>query len=515
MSSQKFLIHKFSHFYVVYLRDIRFQRLVFEFTHQFVDYVDEYEPKTRRYIKKPRVWAGRLADNSLFRFPIGTLSTFEKFLRARGVPQDEIDYKVEPYYVPAPANFKLNAAYTPRDYQYEAVNYAVERRSAGAPSVLLSKPPGSGKTVTFAYFLELMKLRAAIVIPATYMDKWVADAEQYLDLESSDVYQIRGSKSIRQAVEMVKADEFDKDFTIISLRTYGDFMKAYEASPSRTIDEYGTDPISLWCNLRLGVLGGDEVHEQFFAMHWFQTFLHGVFHMGLSATMLDDSSFIEDRQKAIYPHSLRFDKIKMKRYIVMLNIEYRFETFDKDRIKINYPRNSSYSQNAYEDSIYKNKKVLKNFLAMVRWSVETFFFHATHQPGDKLGIYFASIQMLNVVVAFLKQEYPHLDIRRFAQDDPYINLIEPDVRVTTQGSGGTGKDIKALTTVLNYNCMKSRKGNIQLLGRIREIEGRDDLYFVQFNCGNIKKHTEYRIERNKELADKTKSISHKSYGPTL
>lgn len=512
---QKLLIHTFSHFFIVYLKDLRFTSIVYEFTHRFVDWKEEYDPTTRQYVKKPRVWAGRLADNSLFRFPIGALPEFLSFCQAKGVFKNEVEYKNELIYYPAPANFVLNSNYTLRQSQVEALDYTESQRIMGRPSVLISMPPGTGKTVTFCKYLAMRGLRAGMVVAPTYMEKWQADVKHYLDLEDEDFYVVTGGKSIRKAVDLCKTGDFNYKFILISLRTFANFMKQYEASPAATIDEYGTDPISFWETLQIGVLGADEAHEQFHAMCWMHTFIHGVFHVALTATMINSDPHIERMQKIAYPANIRFDNIKMKRYIAMINVEYRFATFDKDKIKTSFPRNSSYNQNAFEASIYKNKKVLKNWLEMVGWAVDTFFLHKTYQKGDKLGIYFARIEMLNVVVAYLQMKYPHLDIRRFAESDPYVNIIEPDIRVTTQGSGGTGKDIKSLTTVLNFNVMKTVTGNTQLLGRIREIEGRDDLFFVQFGCTNIKKHVSYKLDRDNDFRDKTKSITNRYYGVNL
>lgn len=509
-----FRIHKFTHFFTVALQDLRHQRLIYEFTHNFTDVQQEYNPQTRSYHNKLRVWGGRIADNSSFRFPIAVLDKFVKFLEARNVSKFDITYDVEPLYLPAPAEFTLNEEYKPRQHQIEALQYTLEQRAQGAPSVLITMPPGTGKTVTYAFLLTLMKLRAGLIIPATYIEKWQGDIAELLGLTKDDFYLIKGGPAIQKAMKLVREDRFDYKFVLISLPTFSEFLKNYETSPKQTIDKYGVDPITFWAALRIGVLGGDEVHEMFHAFFRMHTTLHGPFHLGLSATMLDSQPFIEEMQRCIYPKNIRFDKIKMKKYMDMINIDYRFENFDRDRIKTTYPRNSSYSQNAYEDSIYRNKKVLANFMKMVKWAVDTFFLHSGYVPGDKVGLYFASKQMIYYVVDYLKKQYPHLDIRPFVQNEPYINLIVPDIRCTTQGSGGTGKDIKALTTVLNFNTINQLKANIQLAGRLREIEGRD-LFFVQFNCGNIKKHQQYKHERNEGMKDQVKSISQKFYGDPL
>lgn len=219
MNDRKFLIHKFTHFFVVYLKDFRFTNLVYEFTHRYVDYKQGFDPKTRRAINIPRVWGGRLADNSCFRFPMGALDDFISFLLAKGVYRDELDFQTEPLYSPAFADFTVDPKYQIRDYQEEALTYTETNRLNGVRSVLLSMPPGSGKTVTLCKYLERMKLRCSLSIVPTYMDKWAADASEYLNLDPSRVFMMRGGKSIMQAMEMVNAGEYDKDLTIISLRT--------------------------------------------------------------------------------------------------------------------------------------------------------------------------------------------------------------------------------------------------------------------------------------------------------
>lgn len=515
MNDRKFLIHKFSHFFVVYLKDFRFTNLVYEFTHRYVDYKPEFDPKTKQTREVPRVWGGRLGDNSAFRFPIGALQEFEHFLSCKGVYKHELDYMVEPLYPVAFADFKVDDIYKARDYQEEAMTYTETNRLAGCPSVLISMPPGTGKTFTLAKIFERLKQRASMIIAPNYMDKWADDAKQYLNLTDERVYMVRGGKSIRQAVEMINADEFDKDLTIISLVTFAEFMKEYESSPRQAIDSYGTDPISLWSQMKIGVMGGDEVHERFHAMYWFNTFLHVPFHVGLSATMLNSDPFVERMQKVIYPSHIRFDKIKMKKYINLYNVDYDFENLERDRIKTSFPRNKNYNQTAFENSILKNKKVLANWLGMVRWAIETFFFHSTNQPDDKLGLYFGRVEMINTVLEYLKAEYPTIDIRRYVGGTKYADLMEPVIRVTNIGSAGTGKDIKGLTTVLNFDVKQSRVTNNQLYGRIREIVGRDDLLFVQFNCRQFKKHQKYKIDRNAELAPKARTMSQRYYPTAL
>ena len=507
-------ITKFTHFFQVEMRDLRLNQFVYGFTSMYTDWVTEYDVKSRRYKKIPRVWGGRLIDNSIFRFPINTLPKFVRFMKQHGVRDDEFEFNVFPIYKPAFADFKLNSDYTPYDYQVEAVEYSNANRLQGVPSVLIEKPPGSGKTVTFCRFLEVVKQRAGMITPATYVEKWGNDAEQYLNLNEKQIYTVSGSASISELAEMALAGEYNYDFTIISLRTFLGFIKSYETSPAETHRKYGTTPIDIWRLMQLGVLGGDESHEEFYSLYWAHTFFHGVFHLALSATMMDRESMVEERQKDIYPAIRRFDKIKMRRYISFVNVDYSFQNPARDKIKFNVRGKSDYSQHAFEKSILSNLRVRRDFLEMLKWVVEKFFFHEDYKEGDKLALYFFRLDTIEVVYKYLRVNYPNKDIRIFQGGKDYNDLMEPEIRVTNFKSAGTGKDIKGLTTVISFLSIDSPKANIQLLGRIREIKDRD-VYFVQLNCMNSNKHMSYKRRRDKLLEERTKFISSRHYGKPL
>lgn len=506
---------KFTHFFQVELRDLRLNQFVYRYTSKFTEWVEEYDVKSRRYIKVPRVWGGRLLDNSVFRFPIGVLPDFIRSMKQFGLQDNEIDFNIFPSYKPAYADLNLNPDYTPYETQLEAINYALHNRHVGAPSVLIEKPPGSGKTVTFCKFVSLVKERTALITPATYVEKWQDDVNHLLQLPEERVYTISGGKSIIDAAEMAHEGCFNYDFTVISLRTFLGFMKEFEASPKETHAKTGTSPIDIWRLLQIGVLGGDESHEEFYSLYWAHTFIHGPFHLALSATMMDKDRMMEERQKIIYPATKRFDKIKMKRYIGFINVDYSFENHIRDKIKFSARGRSEYSQQAFEKSILNNLKVRKDFLEMIDWAVEKFFFHESHREGDKLALYFFRLDSIEHVYKHLKTKYPDVDIRIYQGGKDYKDLMEPAIRVTNFKSAGTGKDIKGLTTLINFLAVDSPKAQVQLLGRIREIVGRDDLYFVQFNCMNSPRHMSYKRRRDKLLEDKTKFISSRYYGKAL
>lgn len=500
----------FTHFFAVIPLELRVTNAIFEFAYRFVETEWKYDFKLGKNIKViGKVWGGRLEDNKMFRFPISLYPDFIQFLKSRGVQDHLVQTVNHIVYKPMPAVFKLADQYILRDYQEEAKTFANNQYQSGLPSALLQMPTGTGKTVTLLSFAADLGLRMGIVIAPGYIDKWAIDCKTYLGVDADKIYEIRGSKSIRKLFKLVEDNDYDYDITLFSLRTLTEFFKEYEKSPEACIDSYGGTPMELWRATKIGFLGGDEMHEQLFAVYWMQTFIHGPFHLGLSATMLHSDPFIEKMQKIIYPQTIRFDKIKMKRYIHAVNVAYRFDSFDNDRIKTSFPRKSTYSQNAYEASVLKNRKVLINFLKMVHEMTEVYFMEKK-RPGDKLGIYCARIEMLNSVVGYLKNKYPKLDIRRYAEDDDYQDVLDADVRVTTRGSAGTAVDIPNLTCLISIDNVDSSQANLQLLGRLRDIPGREVTY-VQMFCRNIKKHISYKEHRDELFRDRVKGIAEHIY----
>lgn len=351
-------------------------------------------------------------------------------------------------------------------------------------------------TVTLLGFASRLGLRMGMFVAPAHFDSWVKYFKQYLNIPEERVYEVRGGKSIRKLFALAETDEFNYDATLFSLRTLSDFFTAYEEDPQACIDLYGGTPFEMWCAAKIGFLGGDEVHENLFAVHWLHTFIHGPFHLGLSATMLHKDKEVEARQQEIYPMVRRFDNIPLPKHTRLVNIGYRFENLHKDKIQLTFPRRTTYAQAAFEGSILKNRKVKDRFLKMIKFCLDNYHLNRK-KPGERCALYFYRIDVLKEVVEYLRKEYPSLDIRRYAEDDPLDNIMEPDIAVTTVGSAGTGTDIPKLVTVISFVNQDSQQKNIQLLGRLREPRpGESEKLFIQLYGANVPKHQEYKANRD-------------------
>ncbi len=359
-------------------------------------------------------------------------------------------------------------------------------------------------TVTLCGVAESIGQNLAIAVLPRYMEKWGGDLVENLALKKKDIMMVSGSKQVKGLIHMVKHGEKPPFATIFSLVTLQNFFDTYEQDPKLCLEEYGCIPQDIWKLLGIGLVGVDEAHEHLYSVFRLTLHLHGPKLVALSGTMLSEDFFIEKIQKTIFPHSVRYDKIKMKKYIKLMPMAYEFADMRRYKIRTSSFGRTTYSQVEYEKSILKNPHLLHNYISMIKDVVDMGYIDGKME-GDKAAIYCGSIEMCTRVTNYLKQCYPKLDVRRYVEQDPYKNVIEADIRVTTIISAGTAVDIPNLRTLINTNNISSQKANIQTLGRLRELKDRDvKMYYLY--CEQIPKHVQYHHQRMELYEERVASI---------
>ena len=503
-----------THFFAIIPNHIKARDTVYSFAGPLLEHKWGYDHKLRRNVRLAgKVWGGTTEDFTSFRYPISLLPRMLKMLEANGIEKGRLGVRYLEKYTPAKADIEIQDHLTMRDYQEEAINFCLEHMEKGAPSTFLGIPTGMGKTLALLGFASRLKLRTSIIASATYSEKWKEDILRNTKTPEERIFLVSGRNGIKKIFSESERGIYNYDFTIFSIETLQRYFKEYEANPELCAEIYGGTPVDLWEVMKCGLLGGDEMHENLFSVYWLNTFLHGPFHLGLSATMLHKDPFVEARQKEIYPVEKRFDKIKMQKYINFVYFGYRYKDLDRSRIKTSFPGKSTYAQDAYEQSIISSKESRDNFVEMVVNATRDYYV-SIRKPGDKLRIYFSRIKMINLITDTLKAEFPDLDVRRYAEDDDYSIIIDSDIGVTNRGKAGTGVDIPGLTTVINFTNVESSQAVLQLLGRLRDIKGRD-VIFVQGYCKNIKKHIQYKDNCHGMIHERIKGFIHHDYAIPL
>ena len=388
-----------------------------------------------------------------------------------------------------------------REHQMPFLDYIVSNDHG--PSRLISIQTGGGKTFVSLLGISRIGKRTVIIILPTYIEKWCSDITNILKVNSKDIMVVQGSAQLKGLVQMAKDGSFKQPFTIISSRTFQNFINQYESyEREAVIEEYGIRPDELFPLLEVGTLLIDETHQHIHAMFKMLLYAHVDRLIGLTATLISDNYVVEKIHKIMYPPADRMPAPALDKYIDVTAISYRTENPDT-KLRTQEWGSNVYSHTAYEKSILGKPHLLSNYLKIIKHLIEISYIR-DYVPGDKAIVFAATVAMCDKLTAYFKQHYPDKDVRRYCEQDPYENVIEPDIRFTTIISAGTAIDIPNLRVNILTNSIASSPSNIQVLGRLRKLPDRDVKFFYLFNeC--IDKQLEYHKRKVELFRDRVRS----------
>lgn len=498
-------IDTYSHFFRVTKMTPRMIGLLLRFTTRYV-HVPLNSKEHSQKSPDPKIYAIKTKDDSEFRFHIGQLPEFLKMLEREFIEPHLYHIEDHTLYTPSKKSYKLRPEYVLRENQVEATDFIMDTDVSDFHTRLVTMPTGSGKGVVSLASSAKIGSRILVTVLSKYQQKWAIEIHEKLTVENKEIMMISGSAQLKGLILAAKENpKALPTFIIISITTLQNFYKLYEENPhGEEFLEYGIQPHELHEVLDVGAQIIDETHEQIYSVYKMMCYMHVPKLIALSGTVLSKDPFIERVHKMIYPKEIRFDKIKMEQYIKVYPISYVYRDFQMARVRTTDYGSNNYSQNAYEQFLLKRPQFLANYLKLIATLIEITYLK-DYQPGDKLAVYAGRIEMCGVIRDYLKTRFPKLDIRRYAENDPYDNVINADIRCTTLLSAGTAIDIPGLTTVLMTNSVDSPVQNLQTLGRLRKIPGRD-VKFVYMYCSEIPKQTQYHRNRLKLFEDRVASI---------
>lgn len=501
-----FDIKVYSHFFKITRVQASGRRLVQEFLSKFIH--RGFKPNSNNRFSNQnnndKLYAFHTANLLEYRFHIGQYDIFKRFIKMNGY--DESFYTVEEYLIhPAVCiSTKVRDGWELWDKQPQVVDFVLKPIGGDNHSRLVTLPTGSGKTVCALWSICQRSLRTAIIILPSYIDKWCKDIQYITDASNNDIMVVQGSDSMRGLIELGKTKRYHSPFVIISMTTLNMFIKAYGESPSDCIENYGCSPEELYELLGIGTVLIDEIHQHLNAVYRSFCFMNVDMAIGLSGTFQSSDPFIDKIQRVMFPKEIRFEHVKMKKYIRAYGISYVITPESMKKIRTTERGGTTYSQTAFEKSILKNPVIKSRYLKLIEEVVKNGFMDL-YQPGHKAIIFCRMQNMCEAVVEHLKSVYPDLDIRRYTQEDPFENVIEPDIRVTTHQSAGTAIDIPGLMTNITCDNIRSQVANLQCLGRLREPKTGVARYFSIYS-ESIKKHVQYQIERRELFKDRVVSF---------
>lgn len=507
-SQQMLIIEKYSHFIKIAQPEPEFIPYLKQLSKFYTQKSFNQDP---RKSTNDKVFCGITADDN-YHFHVNQLPHLLSILYKAGYNKSQITIiHNQPIENIPQLNAPLQSQWQPRDYQVPAIDYLVAEDEVN--SKLLTLRTGEGKTFTSLAAISKLNQRTAVVILPSYIEKWCSDITKTLQIHPHDIMVVQGSYHLKGLISLALDNNLTSKFIVISTRTLQNYIQQYEQDPVTTIEEYQISPDKLYTILKVGTLLIDETHQHIHAVFKILLYTHVNRLIALTATLISDHYVVERIHNIMYPPDTRFNNPTLERYIQVFAIPYTTTSIHPSKLRTTEWGSNVYSHNAYEKYILQRPFLLNNYLNIITHLVD-YAYISQYLPNDKLAIYASTVAMCDTLCSVLKSIYPDKDIRRYCEDDPYENAIDPDIRITTIISSGTALDIPNLRVVILTNSIASSVSNLQVVGRLRKLSDRDVRFYYLYN-ENIPKQVSYHYRKVDLLVSKVLSIKNLKSPVTL
>lgn len=452
-----------------------------------------------------KVYAASDASRCYFRFHIHQFDSFLEFLYEKGIIPKNLNIIEYIPYEPFKCDLQLRQGWVANEDQIHHVDYLVNSKY---PIRLLTRQTGTGKTFVSLAACAQIKQRIAIVVKPMYMQKWYNDVRTILDVEQDDVLMVAGTSALKMLIIKAKQGLIDEKIIIISLPTFQNWVSAVEDTGPATIEEgYECWPWEFFETLKVGVRIIDEAHQRFYEVFKTDLYSNVCASISLSATLISRDALITRMYNVLFPAHVRVKDNDLIKHANAIALHFNFEKPEKIRTT-EYGR-KNYSHNAVEQSILKHVPTTLNYFRLIKGVVDVGYI-AHPRKKKKLLIFAFTKNMCTKIVEYLKRHYPYLDIRRYVDGDPYENVIDADIRVSTIGSCGAAIDIPDLVCVINTHNIDSIQANIQAFGRLRPLKGgtveENSTCYYYLIADNISKYVSYDNERKVLLKERALTV---------
>lgn len=485
------------------------KRVLEDFSKQFNTYQYLYDHKVKRKVRKlDKVYKAGNKYNLEYIFNIRFVKDFMWHLKIYNIPKESIEIVTNDDFIQNDLDIKFNYdKYKLREYQEEVKGQVKDFTKSF--SFLIDHQTGKGKGImSISSICEINKAVAILILPR-YIDKWIKELKETTDITDDDIVVIQGSKDLIRYMDLALSKEYKAKIIIFSSRTYSNYIRDYEKCEDLDDFFYPIMPTDLAETFGLGVLLIDEVHREYNVMFKASLYFNVDLVLGMSATLISMDRNKEKLYQALFPDEVRLSNIDIDRYIRLFEIEYVIDNHKR----INCVTNMGYNHIAFEQSIMRHNQQKKNYTEMLKHFVREGYLNR-RKKGDKLLIFFASIDLCTAMTYVMRSLCPNLTVSRYVEDDNFDSLFNSDIIVTTVLSSGEAFDIPGLITVIQTISTKSPVSNIQALGRLRNLEGKEMRYYQLFSR-SIQKHLEYSKFRLSLLKPRVKEVILDEYRQTI
>lgn len=514
---QYFKVDVYSHFFKLTFCSPRGREVATQFAKNYIQM--GLVRVGRKFIRAPlKVFGARVRDGSEFRFHINQYEAFVTHLNNISILPEFYQVTV---HTPPPGDLvdiSVLPGWILRDYQEPIAEYLM----SPLPNTrkLVEIQPGKGKTFLAANRAAAEKRRVVVILKPQYMQKWASDFEKICGIPKKETLLINGSAALMNLITTAKEGKLKARVVIISNRTLQNWFTLYERKGDYSLSQgYDCYPEELLPILGAGCRIIDEVHQDYHLNFKMDLYCHCPLTISLSATLINDDPFLARMYEVGYPRDHRYAGLAYDRYIESTSLFYSVKRPDK--LKTSEWGSTTYSHHAFENSIIRDPVLLQGYFALIDAAIHDHYLK-DYIPGNRLLVYCASINLCTLVTQYLKKKYEGKDVRRYVEDDPYENLMEPDICVSTLLSAGTGHDIDQLSTVILTTAVSSSASNIQGFGRLRNLPSTNPekyaaikLRFVYFVCTDVPKHVEYHLKKKELLMTRALACGSSTYPISL
>lgn len=501
------------------------------FSQRFVQWKLESINGTTTRIKD-RVFAAAPKDRSYFSFHINVLKEFVDYLNHNsGFDECNVRWVKAGMYEPAKVSLPLFPHWVARESQVPGIKHLVR---SDITTAILQLQTGQGKTVSSLIAASERGYRLLCCMRPKYVEKWIRDISEHYDIPDKDIWVVAGPAKKKKPgpgevdpdegkrpiectrmklitlTNLVKdGEDIDCKVIIVSAVMMQLWLLEYERDPGATKLLYGISPVEFCEKLKIGTKLVDEVHEMFHLMFKLDLYTHVPKFNALTATLINKDPFITKMYQVMFPPESRVIPPPLKRYTNVYTVRYSFA--EPEKIRTKEYGSPNYNHTAFEKSVSSNPKILKQYLDLINKVFVRAHIEKTRKPlaakyGVRTLIWCASIDMCSKVVKDLSHRYPDRDIRKYTAEDPYSNVMEGEVVVSTIGSSGTALDIPDLTSTIMTDCKESQQANVQALGRTRELKDGYQTEHFYFYAENIPKQVQYHESKKLLYEARAKQI---------
>lgn len=492
-------------YFIVTLYDGRLAHVINTMATELSTYSYVYNHKLKRTLKeKDKEYYSYNKQNNSYRFTISLLKDFILLLGTNLVHRDQIELFYDRYTVDVRIlNLNINSEYVLKDYQDEYLIGITKDDSP--PNILVDLQTGYGKSLIAVASIIKLNMRAGILILPKYIEKWIIDLKRYTNIEDEDIFVVQGTESLIELME-TPSDQIHYKFIIFSMRTVYFYIDNYENMHIN----YPIEPDYLMQHLGIGVMLNDEAHQEFYSMFKAMLYFDVKKLIGLSATLDSNQPDIKKIYKTLYPTKNRLSNIvEIGRYTDVYAINYKLASTKG----ILFKRQQGYNHILYEQSIMRNSVLLNGYVNLILHYIRDGYYKR-RTTGDKMLVYASSVMMCTLLTSRIQNEFKDLDVRRYVEDDPFSNIMEADLTITTIISSGTAIDVPNLITVLNTISMSSLQANMQVVGRLRKLPNKETRYYYLYSK-SIQNQVKMHFDRKDAIKHLVNNYINVEYEKTL